>query len=307
MAVGIINPSKIFSLAKRGESAANLALFRISIGVISALSLLVEWPRLQVFFGPGAFPSIEQELALHRHMRFSLLFWLPHNALSVELVWGLSLICSITLALGWHTRISAWLLYALLTSLYDRNLEAVNSGDLLLRTYVFLLALTDCGLVFSLDCRKAGCLWAQQWSKLVPAWQIWLMRVQLSAVYFQAAVSKLAGKTWQDGTAVYYATHELYYRKFNLPFLFENPFCVKALTWASLAIELALFTLIWYRPWRKYVLWAGLMLHLGIEWTLNIPFFEYLMVSGYLFFVDSAALRRFLESYQRRPTTTAET
>lgn len=277
-------------------SLAPLALFRICVGFLAVLGCLLDWPRLQMFFGPGAFPSIEDEVLLHHSARFSLLFFLPHTELSTTLVWSGALLSALLLSIGWHSRLSAVALYVLLTSLYQRNLEVLNSGDTLLRAYVLLLACSDAGKVFSLEGWMAGRRsWQSQWQLEGPSLAQRMIQVQLAAVYCQAALSKLSGSTWQDGTAVYYATHLVEYQKFSIPYIFENLAMVKFLSWASLAIEMALFTLVWFRPWRYFVLALGVILHLGIDWCMNIPLFEYYMIAGYICFLDADFLRSIME------------
>lgn len=280
---------------------APLAIFRIVVGFLAVLALLLDWPQLLTNFGPGAFPSIEQELALARPARFSLLFLLPHTDQSVLALWWLSLVFALLLCLGFRTRFSACALYIFLTSIYQRNLDVLNSGDTLLRIYILLLACSQADQAFSVDSWLAGRrTWAQQWSVEAAVWPQRLLQLQVAVVYCQATISKLAGNTWCDGTAVYYATHVLAYQKFAIPFIFENIVTVKLLTWAALAIEFALFTLIWYRPWRYYILGAGVMLHLGIDWCLNIPLFEYLMIAGYICFFDGDQLSK-ISQLARQP------
>lgn len=276
---------------------APMAFFRIIIGFLCGLSLLLDWPRLLTFFGQGAFPSIEQEIVIQHPRRFSLLFFLPHSDHAVLAVWALALIFAILLCVGFRTRFSAFALYVFLVSIFHRNIYVLNSGDTLLRIFILLLAFSDAGKAFSLDSWLAGRrTWAQQWQVEAAAWPQRLIQLQLAGVYCQAALTKLPGHTWQNGTAVYYATHLLAYQKFSIPFIFENLLTVKFLTWGSLAIEFALFTLIWFRPWRKYVLWAGVLLHLGIDWCLNIPIFEYLMLAAYICFFDATELKAALNS-----------
>ena len=39
---------------------------------------------------------------------------------------------------------------------------------------------------------------------------------------------------------------------------------------------------------------AGLMLHLGIEYSMNLPLFEWIMMTAYVSFVDSRDIERAL-------------
>ncbi len=45
-------------------------------------------------------------------------------------------------------------------------------------------------------------------------------------------------------------------------------------------------TLVWFAPLRKYVLLAGIGLHLFIEYSMNIPLFAFLMISMYVTYYE---------------------
>ena len=57
-------------------------------------------------------------------------------------------------------------------------------------------------------------------------------------------------------------------------------------TYGTLVVELSLATLVFYKPLRKYVILAGIALHLYIEYRFNIPFFAFTIVSAYLCFYE---------------------
>ena len=63
-----------------------------------------------------------------------------------------------------------------------------------------------------------------------------------------------------------------------------------------MVIELSLWTLIWFKEFRYWVLAAGVLLHLGIDWSMNIPLFEYIMIASYIVFIDASDIKRALEA-----------
>jgi hypothetical protein len=67
---------------------------------------------------------------------------------------------------------------------------------------------------------------------------------------------------------------------------------LKLATWAALTLELCLGTLIWIVEFRYYVMALGLLLHLSLEYSLNIPMFQWDVMSAYVLFVDPADLAR---------------
>ena len=57
-------------------------------------------------------------------------------------------------------------------------------------------------------------------------------------------------------------------------------------TYGTLAVELALATLVFSKDFRKWVLLAGLILHAYIEYSMNIPLFAFTMCSLYVAFYE---------------------
>ena len=45
-------------------------------------------------------------------------------------------------------------------------------------------------------------------------------------------------------------------------------------------------TLVWVKELRIWVLLAGLLLHLGIEVSMSIGFFEWVMIAAYILFLE---------------------
>ena len=64
------------------------------------------------------------------------------------------------------------------------------------------------------------------------------------------------------------------------------------MTWFSLALEFALGTLIWFKELRYPLLLLGILLHLTLEYTLNVPMFQWEVLSAYVLFVDPLDLHR---------------
>jgi hypothetical protein len=115
------------------------------------------------------------------------------------------------------------------------------------------------------------------------------MQIQVAIVYFMTALLKASGKSWLDGTALYYALCNTEYCRFTLG-LTESPLALNALTTGVLILEFALAFLLWFRTTRWFAIVAGAMLHAGIVLTINIPIFGELMVASYLTFLTAPEL-----------------
>jgi hypothetical protein len=81
--------------------------------------------------------------------------------------------------------------------------------------------------------------------------------------------------------------------RFPAPLIANNMFLLKALNWFTLIIELAGWTLIWFKDTRYWVLLGLLGLHLGIDYMINLPVFEWAFICTLLTFVPSHDLTHF--------------
>ncbi len=127
----------------------------------------------------------------------------------------LSLACAF-LIVGQFTRLAAAIVFVGIVSLERRNPFVFNSGDGLLRVIAFYLMLAPSGASLSLDRwrRARDSFW--EFPARAP-WALRLMQVQLSIVYLSGLRAKLAGPTWNDGTAVSYAVRLEDLARFDLP------------------------------------------------------------------------------------------
>jgi hypothetical protein len=123
------------------------------------------------------------------------------------------------------------------------------------------------------------CPWAQR-----------MIQVQLALVYWQTFCCKIVGAQWLDGTAVYYATRLDDMLRFPAPFISDNMFILKGLDYGTLVIEFAAWTVIFVKELRYYVLFGLLCLHLGIDYLINLPVFEWAFIFTLITFVEPGHL-----------------
>jgi hypothetical protein len=63
-------------------------------------------------------------------------------------------------------------------------------------------------------------------------------------------------------------------------------------SWSALALEFSLGVLIWVKEFRYVLLALGVLFHLWLEYSLNIPLFQWDILSAYILFVDPKDLTR---------------
>ena len=82
---------------------------------------------------------------------------------------------------------------------------------------------------------------------------------------------------------------------------------MNAATWATLAIELSLGVLIWNKRARPWVLAAGILLHLGIDFNIEIGIFSYAMLVMYVAWIAPATTQQLPDTIKARRHPAADT
>lgn len=273
------------------QSPTPIALFRIFYGLLTIANLLMLRPEWLKWYGPHAFMSLA---TMHRAVlgpRIDFFELLPQSDFAINAFFWFFLLVAVCLTVGFMTRFSSVAVYLCLLSIHNRDPFILNGGDVLMRVTGFFLMFAPAGGAISVD--RFLRVWNGEEGPTVPLYSPWaqrLVQIQTAIVYFATFYWKTLGPTWMNGTAVYYALH-LQERRLPMPGI-ENLFVLKLLTWGTLAIEFSLGTLVWFRELRYPILLAGLCLHMGIEYAMSIPLFEWIAISLYVTFIYPEDLSR---------------
>ncbi|MFH8404666.1 HTTM domain-containing protein [Streptomyces sp. NPDC018019] len=132
------------------------AVIRIGFAATWLLFLLREWPNRQELYGPnGPWSGDMARRLLDVNQAFSILTWSDSRGW-FELVYGLAIISSALLLVGWRTRTMSVLFMVGVLSLQNRSIFIGDGGDNVIHLMAIYLVLTRCGQVWSLDARRAA-------------------------------------------------------------------------------------------------------------------------------------------------------
>jgi hypothetical protein len=211
----------------------------------------------------------------------------------------LSVIC---LTLGLFSRLSIILVYLGLVSLQHRNIYVHHSGDHLFLLAAFYLLFAPIDATLSLDRIRKIWFPGKGSTKLIPdtpeprsLWAVKAYKLQFALIYWQTSWAKIAAPTWWDGTALYYVFRHAEFARFFVPIVPENMFLMKLFTWSAMLIEFCAWIFIWFKETRYYVLLSLILLHLGIDYAMNIPLFEHIMIVSLVLFIPSEDLAKFMQ------------
>ena len=285
------------------RSTTAISLYRIVFGVLLLIYAIVYLPsELPVFWGESRAISRNTVSTWWQYPLLDLLLFWPKGEGGMNAWYAVFIVASLSLAVGFLTRASAFVVWIWLLSMHHDTFIYANGSDVLMRLSAFYLIFSYAGSKYSIDAR----LFAQSNSGLQtastvakPPWAQRLFQLQLSAIYFQCFWTKLFGTVWLDGSAVYYILKMDHYKHVDLSIISSQMWLCQMLSWFTLATELSLFTLIWFKRTRKFALLLGVAFHIGIDIAMNLPMFEYFFVAIYLLFLDDDDWNRITNFFAR--------
>ena len=278
-----------------------LATFRIVFGLCVVATLLLLRPDWLDWFGVHAWITPSTQSVLEPGVRINIFQVLPESDTWILAFFWIFLAFSVLLTLGFCTRLSSIVVYVGLTSIQQRNLLIMHGGDTFLRVSSFFLMFAPAGAALSID-RIIRIRRGSEGGTVVPRspWAQRMIQIELSLLYITSFWWKAKGHTWWDGSALYYITHLPEIQRFPIPAWVREPLMLKLGSWLALGIELSLGVLIWFRRVRYPVLLIGLGFHLCLEYAINIPMFQWDVLTAYVLFIDSIHLERFARFIRAR-------
>jgi len=277
----------------REESPLPLGAFRIAYGLAVMVTLLLLKSDWLAWYGPHAWMSLSTMHYLEPGRRLNLFTILPQDDAWIGAFFWVFLASAAMLTAGFLSRVNSIVVYVCLASIEQRNLLMLHGGDTFLRVTGFFLMFAPAGAALSVDhwlrARRSkeppggrrSSVWAQR-----------MIQLELSCMYLTTVVWKLKGAPWLKGSALFYVYHVLELRRFPVPDWMLGAEILRLATWFALALEFSLGALIWIKRLRYKLLLVGLIFHLSLEYSLNIPMFQWDILTAYLLFVDDEDYRR---------------
>jgi Vitamin K-dependent gamma-carboxylase len=275
------------------QSPIPIALFRILYGMAVLATLGLTRDDWIAWYGPHAWVSLSTMQAFEPGPRLNLFTVMPTSVFWVQMLFWVFVASAACLTIGFLTRLNSVVVYICLASIQQRNLFILHGGDTFLRVAGFFLIFSAAGSALSVD--RLIRIWRGKEGVETRPRRPWAQRMiqfELSLLYFVGFCWKVAGAMWVQGTALSYIYRLDELQRFPLPSWFLNETLMKLATWFTLALEFALGVLIWIRELRYYLLAIGLVFHLSIEYSMNIPMFQWDVLTAYVLFVDAADLER---------------
>lgn len=275
------------------RSPVAIAIFRILFGLIVLENLVIHiWPDFDIYYSKNNLIPIRDMIPLYWHNdhMFDLLLLFPNEDKYIYACFYVLVGAAVCMTLGLFTRLSSWLVFLLMMSFGHHFELNQNAGDNYIRITAMCLAMSNCGDALSIDAVLKSL--KQDWRKTgfqpvySAPWAQRLIQLQLMIAYMHTWLCKIEGARWNDGTAVYYAVRYDDIIRFPIPHFLDQLWFYQLSTWGTLFVEFIIWNLIWWKPARYWVMLTGVLLHLGIEYFMNLPMFEWTFMFTYILFID---------------------
>jgi len=198
--------------------------------------------------------------------------------------------CLLSLALGLHSRVSAFLAWGLHLGLVTSGSASYYGVDQLASTFLFYLLVFPSGRAWALGAHAAP----SGREETIPVGCLRVMQVHLCVIYLSAGVGKALGRQWWNGEAIWQAVSQPAFSTFDLSWLARYSWIPMLAGWSTLAVEIGYVFFIWPRRTRREWFVATLGLHLGIGLFMGLIFFSSVMIllTGCLFMIPEEAVER---------------
>jgi hypothetical protein len=278
------------------DSPTPLCLFRIVYGLVLLEYCFLMAPELLTCFSDSnGILRVATLPHVYSVPVINLVAWLPPTDSWLIGFFAIFTCACLCVTLGLFSRVSIVIVYLGLVSFLHRNIYVHHSGDHLLVLAAFYMMFAPLGAELSLD----RLLFGRDKRGTQPAncslWAVKAYQLQFAIIYFQTSWAKLASPMWWDGTAMYYVLRDVEFMRFPLPMI-DNLAVLQFLTWSAVSIEMCAWIFIWFKETRYVVLASLLALHLGIDYAMNIPIFEHIMIASLVIFIPAADAQKFVAS-----------
>ncbi len=293
----------------RPKPTTPLELIRISFGFAILIHYALATPHLLTFWGDaGWLPREGLADEIGTPWAQSVFFYM-----SAPWQWyafhGVFLFCCAALMVGWRTNWVKWIVLIGQISYDYRNPMLYYGVDKILAHVLLLLCVCPLGKAYSLDrVREVRAAKSRDLHATVPHYvSPWvgactrLIQIQMAALFFYSAVSKLGGEDWWNGHAIWavFSTDE-YYQPLLLKLMASQYWVVNVATYATMLIELAYTFLVWQRATRPWMIAGTILLHGMFALLMGLVYFSTVMIAVHMAFVRPEWLTRLGSAWRRR-------
>ena len=296
----LTSPRQIFGIDLR-----SLALFRVAIGSILIIDLLVRLSDLRAHYTDlGVLPRNVLIENTFSSWQFSL--HLMNGSFNGQmLLFALQLVFAFLLLVGYRTRVATMVSWILLVSLHSLNPMVLIGADDVLRVTMFWAMFLPLGARFSVD-RALSTNTEPIPNTHVSAGTIALLS-QVSVIYLFSFLYKLHPVWIGEYSALYYMFNiDIFANEFaNLLLNFSTvlKFMTATFVWLELASAVVVWSPFFTTHVRLFIILGIFSMHIGIASTMGLGIFPFVSIAAILVFLPGTAWDWLFERLRTSPRT----
>ncbi|MEU8887838.1 HTTM domain-containing protein [Streptomyces sp. NPDC048442] len=301
-------------LTLRPLAPYSAAAMRIGLAGLYVLHLLRELPHADRLWGPGSplTPELFAETMRARGWDGAFGWWyglLSTDSPVVFYGWyAVALLISVLYALGWRTRAVAPLFVFVLVAFYIRGSMANSGWALLSLLFANYLVFCASGRHWSLDARRRArrggttrpVPWGEETEELrrravtvLHNAGMGVIALQVMVIYTSAAMYKIRGASWRDGSALYYSMLSDDFSTFPelSAWIASHGTFTAVMAYVTVFSQVLFAALVFNRRLKYVILVVMLSTHVGIGVLMALPMFSAITIVGDLVFLPTSFWR----------------
>ena len=259
----------------------SLALMRVLAASIVLYDLVTRLFNLSAHYGIGSVMPPEALFHAGNGQAWfpflpQLIQIVPHLPLTLIIAASVSVLLVLV---GYRTRLNTVMSWVLLLMIQSMNLFVLSGADVVIRLIFFFGMFVPWGDFFSIDRARRG---GEEVSPRIASIWTFALLLQISYIYFFAALLKSTGVDWQDGSAVYYALSTDLVTPLGAMLARADwilPFLTQAVRLFQLAIPFLFFFPIKTNVIRTAAVILLILMHMSFAFFLHLGTFSYISIA----------------------------
>lgn len=284
------------------QDLLGVSLFRISALPIMGIFYLLKWPDFDFMYSDSGFLRLE---TFKNVMAGQYAPWVPsffENPAIYSAGFWVLIFALVMITCGIAPRFFSIVALFLHAAFMERNMAVVYGADYLCSFWLLAFCFIDSGKYFHLRFWQKG--WKSSWSlrgeiksdqDMFSSVGRRLVQIQFCIMYGYGGLEKAKGLSWWDGSAILKSLSHAQLISIDFGWLGSIYGLTVAMTFVTLLWEIYFPLLIWGSRTRVFALALGVFIHLGICFSMNLPFFSLLTIAGYFVFFE----RTWVENIRR--------
>ena len=257
---------------------------RIGVGIFACLWMLSLLGDAVTWFGTeGLLPqetvhgAYQSSGTSQDSWRYSVLHPLPSDT-AIRITHFLGLAIAVFLAAGLVTRFTSIAMFVIIVSYVHRAPMLFGPLENVLSFLVGYLMIAPSGIHYSLDAKLRHTDKPSDSAKIRANLSIRLIQVHLSLVYLYAFLCKLNGDVWWQGESVWWLAVQPDTVLLDVTKVVGNELAMNGWTYFILIVEFSMALLVWYRPFRIYLVGLAVVMWLSLLPIAGEPLYCLLMM-----------------------------